>query len=321
MKRISVVVPMYNEAAHIVRTLKSVWAAAGAAGLECQLIVVDNGSTDHGPVLAREFGATVLSFPGLPIGALRNRGAAVADGDWLGFLDADIEVPADWFLLWQQVHQAHSADVLALDCDTPTIAPWYARAWQRRSMAGNPRPRALKWLPTPNLCMERALFERIGGFDESLRTGEDKELGLRLNQAGARQVSLAQPAMLHWGYEGSWREWVGKEYWRQGSHVQMLNTQGLSLRLLRFPMLCIMTCLLSLLVLLSLMIGQPLAAAGLFACSLPAPLVMAARQSVRHRAAFFSLQLWLLHWVRLHVGGAAFILNFLNRTAVRPERG
>lgn len=321
MKRVSVVVPMYNEARHIVRTLKSVWAAASAAGLECQLIVVDNGSTDQGPVLAREFGATVLSYPGLAIGALRNRGAAQANGDWLSFLDADIEVPADWFQLWQTACEGKTADVLALDCDTPKIAPWYARAWQRRSMAGNRLPRLLKWLPTPNLCMERGLFERIGGFDESLRTGEDKELGLRLNQAGARQLSLAQPAMLHWGYEGSWREWVGKEYWRQGSHIQMLTTQGLSLRLLRFPLLCLLTCLLSLLVLLSLAIGQPIVAAGLFLGSLPAPLVLAARQSVRHRALFFSLQLWLLHWVRLHVGGAAFILNFLNRTAVRPERG
>ncbi|MEX5612635.1 glycosyltransferase, partial [Pseudomonas protegens] len=60
MQRISVIVPMYNEARHITRTLDSVLRAARAATLDCELIVVDNGSTDQGPQRARELGARVL---------------------------------------------------------------------------------------------------------------------------------------------------------------------------------------------------------------------------------------------------------------------
>ena len=104
MQRISVIVPMYNEARHITRTLDSVLRAARAATLDCELIVVDNGSTDQGPQRARELGARVLLCPGIGIGALRNRGAAVATGDSLAFLDADIEVPGNWLQLWQQAH-------------------------------------------------------------------------------------------------------------------------------------------------------------------------------------------------------------------------
>ena len=35
-------------------------------------------------------------MPGLLIGALRNRGTAIATGEWLAFIDADIEMPEDW---------------------------------------------------------------------------------------------------------------------------------------------------------------------------------------------------------------------------------
>ena len=39
--------------------------AAHAADVECELIVVDNGSSDDGPHIARQFGAQVLVLPGL----------------------------------------------------------------------------------------------------------------------------------------------------------------------------------------------------------------------------------------------------------------
>jgi glycosyltransferase involved in cell wall biosynthesis len=321
MKRISVIVPMFNEARHIVRTLNSVSHAAAVAGLECELIVVDNGSRDQGPQLAREQGARVLHYPGLSIGALRNRGAESATGDWLAFIDADIEVPSNWLSLWANTKASGRADVFALDCDAPRVAPWFARAWQRRSLSGNQQERLLQWLPTPNLCLERVWFARIGGFDESLRTGEDKDFGLRLNRAGARQLSLPTPVVQHWGFEGSWREWSAKEFWRQSSHLQLLRKNGSNLRLLRFPLLCLATGLLSVLALLCLLLGQWSGAGWALLLGSIAPLGLAMRQSYRHRDPLFLLQLWLLHWLRLHLGAAALVQGLFNRTAVRPDRG
>ena len=78
MNRISIIIPMYNEEQHIARTLLAARHAAEAANVECELIVLDNGSDDQGPDIARQFGAQVLVLPGLLIGALRNRGAAIA---------------------------------------------------------------------------------------------------------------------------------------------------------------------------------------------------------------------------------------------------
>src|SRR5690606_24966766 len=136
---VSVVIPMFNEARHILRTLEAVRTAAQAAGCAWEVIVVDNGSSDQGPELARDWGAQVLDCPGLNIAALRNRGAAVARHDWLAFLDADMQVPEQWLVTWRQVRQADRAEMLGLVHRPPAQAPWYARAWLHKVAAERER--------------------------------------------------------------------------------------------------------------------------------------------------------------------------------------
>ncbi|WP_325919500.1 glycosyltransferase [Pseudomonas frederiksbergensis] len=319
MSRVSIVIPMFNEARHIGRTLLAAQAAAHQAQLECELIVVDNGSDDHGPRIANELGARVLIVPGVHIGALRNLGAAVASGEWLAFIDADIEMPADWLKLLVEM-EGRQGDVLGLDLDTPRQAPWFAQAWQRRSQRPGARPlHRVQWLPSANLLMRRTWFEQVGGFDESLRTGEDKDFSLRLRQAGAQLLLVNESLALHWGYEGSWLEWMSKELWRQGSHWQLLRSHGPSLRLLRFPALSIGAWCLDLLALAALLQGQArLGLTLLLVSTLPA-LLLSLRQSQRDPR--LTLQLWALHGVRLHLTGAALLLNLCQWNVRRPARG
>lgn len=322
MSRISIVIPMFNEAPHIARTLLAAQHAADAAGLECELIVVDNGSDDRGPQIAEQCGAHVLLEPGLLIGALRNRGAAVATGEWLAFVDADIEVPEDWLTLLVKIETAVQVDVLGLDLHTPAEAPWYAAAWQRRMLRPSAQTvQSVQWLPSANLLMRRTWFSKIGGFDETLRTGEDKDFTMRLAAAGARLLSVNQSIALHWGYEGSWREWMGKEFWRQGSHLQLLHSNGMTLRLLRFPILSMAAWVLDVAAVFALANGQfHLAAMLVLLTSLPA-LALSLRQSVKHHDIGLTLQLWGLHWVRLHLTGAAFLLSLCHWNSRRPARG
>ena len=322
MSRISIVIPMYNEARHIGRTLLAAQKAAHAAGLDCELIVVDNGSSDQGPQIARQFGAQVLMQPSVLIGALRNRGATVASGEWLAFIDADVEMPEDWLRQLIELEGTGQADVFGLDLHTPAQAPWYATAWQRRTLRpANHALRVVDWLPSSNLLMRRAWFDKVGGFNENLRTGEDKDFTLRQHQAGARLLAINQSVALHWGYEANWREWMGKEMWRQGSHLQLLRNNGVSLRLLRFPLLSLGAWLLDFLAISALLDGYPHhAAMMLLLTTLPA-LVLSVRQSHKHRDVGLTLQLWGLHWVRLHLAGAAFVLSVCRWNARRPARG
>lgn len=91
---ISVIVPVYNSADTLRRCLESV-AASTLQPYEC--IVVDDGSTDRSADVARSFPVRVVTVPDGPSGPgrARNIGAAVASGDVLFFVDADVVLHAD----------------------------------------------------------------------------------------------------------------------------------------------------------------------------------------------------------------------------------
>jgi glycosyltransferase involved in cell wall biosynthesis len=322
MSRISIVIPMYNEARHIGRTLLAARKAANAVDIDCELIVVDNGSTDDGPQIARAFGAQVLVLPGLLIGALRNRGATVASGEWLAFIDADIEMPEDWLNELFALEAQNQGDIFGLDLHTPAAAPWYATAWQRRMLRPSAHAsRTVDWLPSANLLMRKRWFDVVGGFNETLRTGEDKEYTLRLSTQGARLLSTSHSIALHWGYEMNWREWMGKELWRQGSHLQLLRTHGMSLRLLRFPLLSLLVWMMDFLLIVALLAGLAQLAVILLVLTLLPSLALSVRQSIKHHNARLTLQLWGLHWLRLHLPSAALVLSLCHWNARRPARG
>ena len=84
--RISIILPAKNEAEGLRRTLPGLRELLPDA----ELFVVDDGSTDQTPAIARQFGATALSSPySMGNGAAIKRGARAATGDVLVFMDAD----------------------------------------------------------------------------------------------------------------------------------------------------------------------------------------------------------------------------------------
>lgn len=307
MKKISIIIPMLNESEHIQRTIKSAYVAASFANLNYEIIVVDNGSSDNSRELAAEQGAIVCLQPNLNIGGLRNAGATLADGDYIAFLDADIEVPNTWLTSCLAQLQ-NNFDVIAHDCDTPPQAPWFARAWQKRSMSKSGRDRILDWLATPNLFLSRQQFELSGKFNNLLSSGEDKEFGLRLHKQGAKQISIAHPKALHWGYERNWSEWIKKEFWRQSSHLQLLIKKT-NFRLLRFPILCIATTLFTFIFILTSLSGNFIIALTSLLLELIAPLFISIRQSNIKSDWCYTLKLSFLHWLRLHIGCAALLYS------------
>ena len=88
---ISVIIAVYNGAATIRRAIESVLLQTYAA---CELIIVDDGSTDCTASVVTEFGdrITYIHQPNAGVSAARNAGAERAGSDWLAFLDAD-----DWY--------------------------------------------------------------------------------------------------------------------------------------------------------------------------------------------------------------------------------
>ena len=114
---LSVIIITHNEAGNLPACLASVAFAD-------EVIVLDSGSTDGTPALARGLGAVVHCSPDWPgFGPQKNRALALASQDWVLSLDADERVtPA----LAQQIRAAVAADT-ATACDIPRLTQFCGR--------------------------------------------------------------------------------------------------------------------------------------------------------------------------------------------------
>ena len=91
LPRVSVVIPAYNAARFIERTLRSALAQTHA---NLQVLVIDDGSTDATVAIAREVGGNdprleIISVENGGVASARNIGTERADGDYIAYLDAD----------------------------------------------------------------------------------------------------------------------------------------------------------------------------------------------------------------------------------------
>jgi glycosyltransferase involved in cell wall biosynthesis len=100
MARISLIVPARNEEEFLPLLLDSVKKAAERAPFghsSIEVIVVDNGSTDHTAAIANQRGCQIVHEERRIIAAVRNAGARVAKGEILTFTDADNIIHGDTF--------------------------------------------------------------------------------------------------------------------------------------------------------------------------------------------------------------------------------
>ncbi len=88
MRTVSVVVPTYNRAELLRQTIQSILAQTV---LPLEVIVVDDGSTDHTPEVCTSFGESIRyarqGNQGLSMA--RNAGIRISRGDWIAFCDSD----------------------------------------------------------------------------------------------------------------------------------------------------------------------------------------------------------------------------------------
>jgi glycosyltransferase involved in cell wall biosynthesis len=194
---VSVVIPCYNAEPYIAATIRSV-LAQDVPGIE--VIVVDDGSKDRSLELVREQFPQVraVAQANQGVAAARNHGLSLARGEWVAFVDADdIWLPGKL--------QAQLDEMAAVEGCRMSYTAW--QVWP--SLAAEPDPGYLDQLAAvaddsarwrgasgwiyPQLLLDcvvwtstvlarRSLFEEIGGFDTTLRIGEDYDLWLRASR-------------------------------------------------------------------------------------------------------------------------------------------
>ncbi len=193
---LSVIVPTYNQADLLRESLRSLLDQK-LPKEAYEIVVVDDGSTDHTAAVLREFGAPIRTVQ-LPANrgrsGARNEGIRRASGQLVTFVDSDIIVRQD-FLTWHlDTYRSHGPGVLSRGPVVLVPDVQTARHGPMPRLATSPA-----YLDTANASVERSALLKAGLFDERFPGygWEDFELGLRLRRLGIRRVFCRQAVAFH----------------------------------------------------------------------------------------------------------------------------
>lgn len=182
---ISVVIPVRNGAPFLEEALASV---RGQSVTPSEVIVVDDGSEDHTPEIARAAGVVYIRQDPAGQAIARNVGAARATGPLLAFLDADDVWPADKLALQ-----------LRGMAEEPEMDAVFGQAVEFRKRDGHGvfplAPPVAAYVPGAML-IKHASFWRTGPFAASWRVGEVIDWYARAGDVGLKMRTL--PATVLW---------------------------------------------------------------------------------------------------------------------------
>lgn len=166
---VSFVIPAYNEADFLPRTLEAIHDAARALGRAYEIVVADDASTDDTAAVAERHGARVVPCANRQIAGTRNAGARAARGGHLVFVDADTIVNADVVAAAARALDGGAAGGgSTVRWEEPVALQWRIFVWVLIRTF-----RLLRWAAGSFVFCTREAFEAAGGFDESLYVAEE----------------------------------------------------------------------------------------------------------------------------------------------------
>jgi glycosyltransferase involved in cell wall biosynthesis len=185
----SVIIPLWNGAAYIGKCLDALRGQSFPADA-FEVIVVDNGSIDEGPEIARRYDFVRWEQELSPGSySARNAGLAVARGRYIAFTDADCVPDPDWLASAHvALERAGNADVVLAGAirlfreqpDDSRLCELYETLF-----AFNQADYAAKgYCATANWVSRAQPLRDLGGFDASRKSGGDFDMATRLRACG-----------------------------------------------------------------------------------------------------------------------------------------
>lgn len=186
---VSIIVPTKNEEKNVIRCLSSIKKQKYKGNIE--IIVVDNYSIDKTVELAKKYASKII-ISGDERSKQRNVGAQKANGTWLLFIDADMELsnglihecvvlmqnrPVAPALIINEKSVGHSflGRVFALERNCYQDASWLQAA----------------------RFFSKTTFLHLGGYDEALFAGEDWDITERFKQEGFPILITRKAYLIH----------------------------------------------------------------------------------------------------------------------------
>lgn len=268
-RTISAILVTYNSRADIGGAIESVEVAAREAGIDLELIVVDNASSDGSAEAVRNatrHARVIVNAENVGFGRATNQGLAVASGGSVLLLNPDARLaPGALGILHRALADLDAVAVAPsigeAGAESAGMAPglrsaaghflWLNRLlradkggpWrglQVRRRSGDPRPVA--WASAAVLLVDTAAMRAIGGFDERFfMYGEDVDLCLRLGRSGrgvwlvpaarATHAIAASQGGVSTGWVDALHDMARRDGgWARGAAFDLIMASGLTVR-------------------------------------------------------------------------------------------
>lgn len=205
---LTAIVPVWNRRELLGRLLASLEAQTQPA---TEVLVIDNGSTDGAPELARARGARVIPMGrNAGFAAAVNRGIGESRTRWIAVLNSDVELAPDYFaallaagapFATGKIFSAVHKDRLDATFDAVCRGGVAWRAGQGRADAPVfSQRREIEMAPWTAAVFRTDLFERVGLLDERFESYlEDVEFGLRCAAHSITGVYVPEALAWHYG--------------------------------------------------------------------------------------------------------------------------
>jgi len=187
---LSVIIPTLNEEKYLPLLLEEIKKQDFDDDLE--VIIADAGSQDKTIEIAKSFGCKIVPG-GLPARG-RNEGAKISQGNILLFMDADnIYLPENFFRKLLEEFERRNLDVASfpiypdgnrIDRLFYGIYNWWVKAAQKFSA----------WA-TNSILVRKEIFQKIQGFDEEIKIGEDHNFVQRASKIGQFGFIKTKPVL------------------------------------------------------------------------------------------------------------------------------
>lgn len=186
--QVTAVVPARDAAATLGACLDSLLEilAQPDSGLT-RIVLVDDGSRDETPAIARSRGVDLLQSGGRGAAAARNAGIAVVSTDLIWFVDADcVALPDALERLRPHLEDPEVAGVGGSYAIAPDASLLERLIHEEIQVRHDRMPEEVDFLATFDVLYRRRVLDEVGGFDERYLKGQDADLAFRIVEAGHR---------------------------------------------------------------------------------------------------------------------------------------
>jgi len=225
---VTFVIPARNEESNIESCLRGILDQDYPKELY-EIIVADGHSADSTVEIAQSLGAKVVNNDKIIQSAGRNLGAKAAKGMLLAFIDADIVLDSEW--LKKAIGHFSDPGVAAVG-NFPEIAGganWIEKTWFLHVKNKHAAKDAISvdWIASANVIFDKDAFNRIGGFDESLRYAEDVDISFRALNSGYKIILAPNLESTHLHYESSLNGFIKRQLAGGHTILRLIKKHGI----------------------------------------------------------------------------------------------